>query len=142
MTRQPGTQHPLQAEKQHVDQARYNRRDGKWQIDQGDQQTLADKLKFADAPGGSHPKHEIQRHGDARRQQRQPDRSQRVGLTQARPIGADPFGQSLGEDDRQRQEDEEPQKQYRHADQDPAHCDGLAGCGSRDPAGCRKFSCS
>ena len=130
----------MQSEKQHVDQSRHDRRDRKWQIDQSDQQTLADKLKFADGPGRSHSKNKIQGNGDACRQQGQANRRQRVGLTQARPVDADPFGKGLGKNDRQRQEDEERQKEYRDADQDPADRDRLAGRGGCDPPGCRKFS--
>ena len=75
----------LQAEKQHVDQAGHDRRDRKRQIDQRDQQTLAEELELADGPGCGHPKHQIQGNGNGRGQQGQADRRQRIGLASGSP---------------------------------------------------------
>ena len=48
-----GPRHALAPEEQHEDQARDDRRNGKRQIDQREQQLLATKLELADRPGGA-----------------------------------------------------------------------------------------
>ena len=81
---QPGPEPALGAEQEDVDQAGDHRRDGEWQVDQGDQQALAREIEFGDGPGRGQAEDEIQRNGDRRHQQRQPDGGQRIGIEDRR----------------------------------------------------------
>ena len=85
---EPGPEPALRAEHQHVDQARDHRRDRERQVDQRDQQLLAAEIELGDRPGGRDAEHEVQRHGDGRGQQRQPDGRQRIGLDERREVDA------------------------------------------------------
>ena len=83
-----GPEQALHAEEQHEDQARDDRRNGERQVDQRDQQALAHEIELGDRPGRGDAEHEIQRHGDAGRQQGQPDGRQRVGIVKRWQIEA------------------------------------------------------
>ncbi len=114
---QPRPEPALQAEDQHVDQARDHRRHRERQVDQRDQQVLAAEAELGDRPGRGHAEDEVQRHRDRRGQQRQPDRVQRIRLGDRREIDAEPLLQRLVEHERQRHEQEQREERQRDADQ-------------------------
>ena len=105
--REPRAEQPLRAEQQHVDQAGDHRRDRERQIDQRDQQALAPELELRDRPGGGDAEDEVERHGDRRDQQGEPDRGERIRLGDAGEIGAEPLAQRLDEHREQRQQQEQ-----------------------------------
>ena len=79
---EPRPEEAAGAEQQHVDQARDHRRHREGQVDQRGQEGLALELELGDRPGGGDAEDQVERHGDRRDQQRQPDRRQRVGIGQ------------------------------------------------------------
>ena len=70
----------LPPEQQHEHHARDDRRHGKRQIDQRDQQLLAAELEFADRPCRGHAEDEVRRHRDGGGSERELQRRDRVGL--------------------------------------------------------------
>ena len=117
---EPGTEQPLGAEQQHVDQAGDHRRDRERQIDQRGQQALARELELRDRPGRGDAEDQVQGHGDRRDQQREPDRGERIRLGDAGEIGAEPLAQRLDEHREQRQQQEQAEERERRRDQDGA----------------------
>ena len=65
---EPGSEPPLSAEHQHVDQAGNDGRDRERQIDQGDQKLLAAEVELGDCPRRGNAEEHIERHGDACRE--------------------------------------------------------------------------
>ena len=118
---EPGTQQPLGAEQQDVDQARDHRRDRERQIDQRGQQALALELELRDRPGGGDAEDHVQGHGDRRDQEREPDRRERIRVGDAGEIAAQPLAQRLDEHREQRQQQEQAEERERRPDQDGAH---------------------
>jgi hypothetical protein len=126
---QPRADPALRAEHQHVDQARHHRRHRERQIDQRGEEGLAAELELGDGPGRSHAEHEVQRHRDGGRDQREADRAPGIGLLQRFEVRRDALAQRLGRHGRQRQHEEQEHERERNADQRPAHPGGFGGAG-------------
>ena len=103
-----GPSQPLQAEQQHVDQARDHRRDGERQVDQRDQQALAAGTRTWRSP---RPPPGRRRGSPARRSPAASSVSRiaasAAGSRKLREVGADALAQRLGEHRRQRQDQEQ-----------------------------------
>ena len=93
----------LPAEQQHEHHPRDDRRDGKRQVDERDEQLLSAELKLADGPRGGHAEHEIRRHRDGGGRQRQAKRGHRVGFGDRVDISTPAEPERFGENGGQRQ---------------------------------------
>ena len=109
------------AEQQHVDQAGDHRRDRERQVDEGDQQALAEEVELGDRPGGGEPEDQVERHGDRRHGHGQPDGGERVTVDDRRQIGTDSLAQRLDEHGGQRQHQEQADEAQGQRDHQPAH---------------------
>ena len=129
----------LTPEDQHEDHACDHRRYGKRQVDQGQQELLAAKLKLSDRPTGADAEHDIQRHRDRRRKQGEPECGEGVRLQDGGRVGLDAAGQPLDKDGGERNQEEETQECDHDRDQDApyegwfgdAACAGLPCTGRR-----------
>ena len=88
------TEPALQAEDEHVDQARDHRRHRERQVDERDQQRLAAEIELGDRPGRGDAEDEVERNGDCGGDQRQPDRRERVGLLDRCQVEREAFAQA------------------------------------------------
>ena len=81
---EPRPEPAVQAEHQHVDHARDDRRHGQRQVDERRQDALAGELELRDRPGRRQPEDQVQRHRDGRGEQRELDRRQDGRVAEAR----------------------------------------------------------
>ena len=95
---QPATDRTELAEQQNEDHTRDDRRNGKGQVDQSQQQIFATELKLRDGPGCCQPEQNVQRNGDCRGQQCQFDRADGVRVFESRKIWPAAGSKGLGED--------------------------------------------
>jgi hypothetical protein len=128
---QPAADQGIRAEHQHDAQARHHRRDGKRQVDQGDQEGLAAKVEFGDEPGRRDAEDGVQRHRDGGDGQRQPDCVARVRVGQAAQRGGHAVGQGFGEDGDQRRKDQDGKARDGQADQHLAGGGAFLGGGAK-----------
>ena len=110
----------LKAEHQNIDQAGHHWRHGERKVNQGDQNLLAAEFKLAYAPGGGHAKHQIQWHGNSRRQQGQAYGGQCVGIEQRVPVHVHTLSECLIKDRCQRKNQEQEDECQGDAHQGPS----------------------
>ena len=108
-----GPEPALQAEDQHIDEPRDDGRNGKRQIDERDEQAFSAEVELRDAPRRRHAEHQVGRHRDGRRQQREPERAEHVRVGERGEKRPETLAQRLGEDRRQRQHEEAAHEQQR-----------------------------
>ena len=109
----PRAEPTLHPEQQHIDQAGHHGRHRKGQVDQRDQQLFAAKLELGDRPRRRGAEDQIERDRDARHQQRELDRGQRIGLYQRRKVRGPALAQCLDEHGCQRYNEERGQEAER-----------------------------
>ena len=114
---QPAADGGVGAEGQHEAEARDDRRDGKRQVDQGDQQGLAAKVVFGDEPCGGDAEDGVQRHGDGGDDQGQLDRRCSLGVGEGFDGLERAFREGLGEDGDEGGEQQERQEDDDNGDQ-------------------------
>ena len=141
----PIAENAVAAEQQHEDQTGDNRRNGKRQVDQRDQQRAAAEAKFGGRPGGGETEHDVERHDHRRHRQRKAnggpgalglhcgfrelaalDDGERGAFGRRRrekhrEIAVEALGEGLDEDVDQRDENEHREKSDRQHDQDGAN---------------------
>ena len=117
---QPGAQVTGRPQQDHEDQPGDDRRHGEGQIDQGDEQVLADEFELGDGPGRGHAEGHAQRHGHQRGEQRETDRARRVGLAEGRQVRPPTLLEGMREDRQQRQQQEQGDEAQGHGRQQPA----------------------
>ena len=86
-----GPNQPCSAEQQHVDQAGDHGRDRERQIDQRDQQLLPRNSNLAIAHAAAMPNSTLSGDGNCRRQERQADGGEAIGLGERCNIGRRPL---------------------------------------------------
>jgi hypothetical protein len=82
---------------------------------------LPRKLELGDGPGGGHAEDQVQRHGDGRGEQGQPDGCQRVGLDQGLADRRPTLCAAPPRTRAQRHEQHQAEEEQGDADQQPAH---------------------
>ena len=122
---QPAAQGAELAQQQHEDQPGDDRRDGEGQVNQRQQEVLAPELELGDGPGGGDAEQDVQRDGDRRRQQGQPDRAERVRVPQRLQVRPPAARERLREDGGQRQAEKEAQKRQCRQDEHQADRPGF-----------------
>lgn len=115
------TSHAPSAEHQDEQQARDDGRDGKGQVDQGDDPCLAAPVELGDRPGRRNAEGRVQRHGDCAYQQRQPDRRLRIRFRQGSDRKSPAAPQRLVEHRDQGREQQDGQHREAERDQRPLH---------------------
>ena len=108
---QPRAEKSLRAEKQHEHQAGDDRRHGKGQLEECDEDPAPSELEARERPGRGHTEDQVERNHDQRRHQREADGVPRLGLADGAKIGVQPLGEGLREDRGQRHEEEGRQEQ-------------------------------
>ncbi len=121
MLGQPWSQPALEAEHQHIDQARDDWRNREGQVYQRDQQTLAREIELRHRPRGRDTEQRVEWHGDRGGDEGEAHGGECIRLFDRIPGSAEAIGHRLREDrcERQKQEQsDESERQYRKA---PAH---------------------
>ncbi len=85
----------LSPEEQDENQPGHDGRDRKGNVDQRQKQRFAGEFEFGDAPGRGKAEDEIERNGDGRHIEREPDRRLRVFVVERFEIGMEALGQRL-----------------------------------------------
>ena len=123
---QERTEVTLQAEDQHEDESRDDRRNRKRQVDQRRQKRATGEAELRDCPGRSDAEHEIERERGRRHDHRQLDRGERVVIVeQIVPIHADAFAQGLSKYVHERYHDQHADDEHGRGRQCPAHPNGV-----------------
>ena len=92
---------------------------------------LPRKCELGDGPRGRDAEHEVERHGDRRGEQREPDRRRASGSRDRCEVDAEALAQRLDEHERQRHEQEQREEGQRDADEQQRTNGGSPAAGAR-----------